>query len=106
MASSQAQLRLWLQDLSAPVVMVAATPAAEASIAGRNGLSLVDLLRPYSALSNLNGATLVGSQCHGALALQHTATAAGWQACVGVMHVPVPGSNSLPEVGTRAPCPP
>ena len=71
MASSQAQLRLWLQDLSAPVVMVAATPAAEAAIAGRNGLSLVDLLRPYSALSNLNGAVLAAVTLMARSALRH-----------------------------------
>lgn len=52
---SSTQLRQWLQELYQPVVMVAATPAAEAILQARNGLSLVDLLRPYSNVAGLNG---------------------------------------------------
>lgn len=48
-------IRPWLQDLYAPSVLVAATPAAEALLQVKNGLSFVDLLRPYSSLYKLNG---------------------------------------------------
>jgi hypothetical protein len=48
-------IRVWLQELFAPVVLVAATPAADGIITARNGLTLVDLLRPYSHVTQLSG---------------------------------------------------
>ncbi|GLC57223.1 hypothetical protein PLESTB_001201000 [Pleodorina starrii] len=53
-------IRPWLQDLYAPAVLVAATPAAEAVVQVKNGLSLVDLLRPYSSVYQLNVPVRVG----------------------------------------------
>lgn len=48
-------VKVWLQEHYLPVVLVAATPAAEAIASARNGLSIAELLRPYSHLSQLNG---------------------------------------------------
>lgn len=50
-------IRSWLQEQYAPAVLVASTPAAEALVQAKNGLSLVDLLRPYSHVFQLNGGT-------------------------------------------------
>lgn len=49
-------MRLWLQELYHPVVAVAATPAADNICLAKNGLSLVDVLRPFSQIPALNGA--------------------------------------------------
>lgn len=48
-------VRGWLREQYLPVVLVAATPAAEAICAGRNGLSVVDLLRTQATVSGFNG---------------------------------------------------
>ncbi|KAG2489318.1 hypothetical protein HYH03_012150 [Edaphochlamys debaryana] len=53
-------IRPFLQDLYAPAVLVAATPAAEALVTAKNGISLVDLLRPYSSIYQLNVPVRVG----------------------------------------------
>ncbi|GIL54165.1 hypothetical protein Vafri_9740 [Volvox africanus] len=53
-------IRPWLYDLYAPSILVAATPAAEAVLQVKNGLSLVDLLRPYSNVYQLNVPVRVG----------------------------------------------
>ncbi|PNH07473.1 Trafficking protein particle complex subunit 8 [Tetrabaena socialis] len=53
-------IRPWLQELYAPAVLVATTPAAEAILQVRNGLTLVDLLRPYGSLYQLNAPVRVG----------------------------------------------
>lgn len=46
----------WFQtELFSPVVVVAATPAADSILAGRNGLTLVDLLRPFNEVTGING---------------------------------------------------
>jgi hypothetical protein len=51
-------LRAWLQDKYNPVVAVVSTPGAEAICIHRNGLNVVDVLRPFGTLQNLNGASL------------------------------------------------
>ncbi|PNW88325.1 hypothetical protein CHLRE_01g024400v5 [Chlamydomonas reinhardtii] len=53
-------IRPWLQELYAPAVLVASTPAAEALIQSKNGLGLVDLLRPYASAFGLNVPVRVG----------------------------------------------
>ena len=53
---AQPDFRVWVQDLHAPCVMVAASPAAEQLCVSRNGLRIVDMLRPVSRLSQLRGA--------------------------------------------------
>lgn len=53
--------RAWAEERLAPVVLVAGTPAAEALVAGPNGLSLVDLLRPQARVSGMNGARAAGA---------------------------------------------
>ena len=50
------EVRQWVSDHFLPAVMVAATPAAENICLSRNGLSIVDILRPHSNVSQLNGA--------------------------------------------------
>ena len=50
-----AVLREWAEDRLAPVVLVAATPAAEAIVADASGLTLVDLLRPQVHVTGMNG---------------------------------------------------
>lgn len=46
----------WLQEeLFSPVIAVAATPAADSILAARNGLTLVDLLRPFNEVTGING---------------------------------------------------
>lgn len=47
-------IREWLQQQFKPVVQVSASPAAQL-ICAKNGLELVDVLRPYSQLSQLQG---------------------------------------------------
>ncbi len=61
------QLRGWLQDHFLPVVAVAATPAAEAICQGRNGLSLVDLLRTQAHVGGLNGGLSVARSADAAV---------------------------------------
>lgn len=56
-------IRPWLQELYAPAVLVASTPAAEALIQSKNGLGLVDLLRPYASAFGLNGMLSCNSMC-------------------------------------------
>jgi hypothetical protein len=46
-------MKLWIQEHFVPVVCVAASPDAEA-ICQKNGLSVVDILRPYSHVRQLN----------------------------------------------------
>ncbi|KAG2449122.1 hypothetical protein HYH02_005870 [Chlamydomonas schloesseri] len=53
-------IRPWLQEQYAPAVLVASTPAAEALIQSKNGLGLVDLLRPYASAFGLNVPVRVG----------------------------------------------
>ncbi|MEW5318844.1 MAG: hypothetical protein WDW38_010029, partial [Sanguina aurantia] len=53
-------LKLWLQELYQPVCMIVASPAAEALCQSKNGLSLVDILRPHSHVSQLNVPIRVG----------------------------------------------
>lgn len=48
-------LKLWIQEMYQPVCMVVASPAAEALSQSKNGLSLVDILRPHSHVPQLNG---------------------------------------------------
>lgn len=48
-------LRSWIADAMSPTVMVVASPAAEAAVADRNGLTIADVLRPSGFLRNLNG---------------------------------------------------
>lgn len=64
-------LRAWLEEQFAPVVLVAATPAAEAICAGQNGLSIVDLLRTQSIVSGLNGARNAGQSACRPAARRH-----------------------------------
>ncbi|KAG1664040.1 hypothetical protein FOA52_010459 [Chlamydomonas sp. UWO 241] len=54
------ETRAWLQERHQPVLMVAADPAAEAMCMERNGLSLVDVLRPFSHLTQLQVAFRIG----------------------------------------------
>jgi hypothetical protein len=48
-------IRTLIEERFAPTVLVTATPAAEALVQTKNGLSIVDILRPYSHVRNLNG---------------------------------------------------
>lgn len=48
-------MKSWVQGLHGPVVMVASSPAADGLCTTRNGLSIVDILRPYSHLTQLKG---------------------------------------------------
>ncbi|GAX80359.1 hypothetical protein CEUSTIGMA_g7798.t1 [Chlamydomonas eustigma] len=53
-------LRSSLLDLHSPVVMIASSPAAETICTGRNGLTLADILRPYSHLNQLKATFKIG----------------------------------------------
>jgi hypothetical protein len=50
------ELQSWATGRFAPVVMVVATPGAEALCQEKNCLSVTDMLRPYATLHNINGA--------------------------------------------------
>ena len=52
---SMNEVKHWISDQFLPVVMVAASPAAENICLSRNGLNVVDILRPYSHVQQLNG---------------------------------------------------
>eukprot|EP00798_Chlamydomonas_sp_ICE-L_P000836 gene836-33567_t len=54
------ELRSWIYDTFLPVVMVSGTSAAENICLCRNGLSLVDILRPYGHVTQLNVTMRVG----------------------------------------------
>ena len=63
-------LRDWVLQRFTPAVMVVSSPAAEALCQDENGLTVVDLLRPYGFLHQLSGEL----QCSGTpcpLALSH-----------------------------------
>ncbi len=45
----------WVLERNSPVVLVASTPAAEAVVATRNGLGVVDLLRAFAQIGRLDG---------------------------------------------------
>lgn len=51
------EVKGWLRQQYLPVVLIAATPAAEAACATRNGLSLVDVFRTQSVVTGFNGAS-------------------------------------------------
>ena len=53
--------RNWILETFTPVVMVVASAEAEALIAEHNGLTFVDMLRPYGYFHHLSGAR---SQLH------------------------------------------
>lgn len=53
-------VRSIIEERFLPTVLVTGTPAAEALVQSKNGLSIVDILRPYSHVRNLNGA---GDRC-------------------------------------------
>jgi hypothetical protein len=55
MKASPADAKAWLQDRFQPVILVSATPAVEATCQSKNGLSIVDILRPFGAMQQLNG---------------------------------------------------
>lgn len=50
-------LRQWISERFAPVVMVFATPEAEEMVQVNNGLTVVEMLRPHGAFRNLSGAS-------------------------------------------------
>jgi hypothetical protein len=56
------QLRSWLREHYLPVILVAATPAAEAACISRNGLTVVDVLRTQSTVTGFNGGRLPSLQ--------------------------------------------
>lgn len=47
--------RTWVEDLHTPVVLVASTPSAENICVSKNGLGIVDVLRPFSQIPRLDG---------------------------------------------------
>ena len=47
--------RNWILETFTPVVMVVASAEAEALIVERNGLTIVDMLRPYGYFHHLSG---------------------------------------------------
>lgn len=50
-------LRLWIPERFAPVVMVFTTPEAEEMVQVNNGLTVVEMLQPHGAFRNLSGAS-------------------------------------------------
>ena len=54
-------LRAWIDARFAPAIYVASAPAAEAICVSKNGLSIVDVLRPFSQIVGLNGEGDLGS---------------------------------------------
>ena len=59
--------RNWILDTFTPVVMVVASAEAEALVAEHNGLTIVDMLRPYGYFHHLSGTK---SQLHSYNSLQ------------------------------------
>jgi primosomal protein N' len=57
------EVRALVQARYAPVVLVAATPAAEALCQAANGLTIVELLQPYSHVTGISGEERVGCVC-------------------------------------------
>lgn len=53
--------REWISDRLTPAVMVVSSPEAEDMCQEKNGLSVVDLLRPYGFLHQLSGEHLMDS---------------------------------------------
>jgi hypothetical protein len=53
--------RSWVLETYTPVVMVVASPAVEAAVQQRNGLTIADLLRPSGYFHHLSGEW--GCQC-------------------------------------------
>lgn len=47
--------RNWILETFTPVVMVVASAEAEAMVAEQNGLTVVDMLRPYGYFHHLSG---------------------------------------------------
>ena len=47
--------RSWVLETYTPVVMVVASPAVEAAMQERNGLTITDLLRPSGYFHHLSG---------------------------------------------------
>ena len=47
--------RNWIMEAFTPVVMVVSSAEAEASVAQHNGLTIVDMLRPYGFFHHLSG---------------------------------------------------
>lgn len=47
--------RNWILETFTPVVMVVASAEAEALIVEHNGLTIVDMLRPYGYFHHLSG---------------------------------------------------
>lgn len=64
----------WLRDHFLPTVLVAGSPQAEALVFSKNGLQLVDLLRPFHHLQYLDG------KCRGPLPLDSRRGSA-WITC-------------------------
>ena len=50
-----AEARAWLQGRWSPVLMVVASPEADEVCRGSTGLAVVELLRPFGLLPQLNG---------------------------------------------------
>jgi hypothetical protein len=48
--------RSWALESYTPVVMVVASPAAEAAVQSKNGLTVADMLRPSGYFHHLSGA--------------------------------------------------
>ena len=49
------EFRNWILETFTPVVMVVASAEAEALVAEDNGLTIVDMLRPYGYFHHLSG---------------------------------------------------
>ena len=47
--------RNWILDRVTPVIMIVPSPEAEALVAQNNGLTIVDMLRPYGYFRHLSG---------------------------------------------------
>ena len=52
------EFRNWILEKFTPVVMVVPSNEAEALVAEHNGLTIVDMLRPYGYFHHLSGETL------------------------------------------------
>ena len=55
MAGAELDFRSWVLETFTPAVMVVASPAAEAAVAGTNGLTVADVLRPSGYFHHLSG---------------------------------------------------
>lgn len=49
------EFRSWILETFTPVVMVVPSPEAEDLVAQNNGLTIVDMLRPYGYFHHLSG---------------------------------------------------